>query len=133
MTDGVADDYFPNSPQLLRLVLDLELNGVLKTPERSDEKGAASDSIPEPVCYPWVNDNQKLVAVQYASKLIETFNCTLEELWNNNSLLCLASLESFGTELPEKSSERLQRWLDNYVERGSFDDRTLLIINTSAK
>ncbi len=133
MTDGVADDYFPNSPQLLRLVLDLELNGILKTPERSDEKGAASDSIPEPVCYPWVNDNQKLIAVQYASKLLEVFNCTLDQLWNNNSLLCLASLESFGTELPEKSSERLQRWLDNYVERGSFDDRTLLIINTSVK
>lgn len=133
MTDGVADDYFPNSPQLLRLMLDLELNGILKTPERIDEKGAASDSIPEPVFYPWVNDNQKLVAVQYASKLIDVFNCTLEDLWNNNSLLCLASLETFGTELPEKSSDRLQRWLDNYVERGSFDDRTLLIINTSAK
>ena len=25
-------------------------------------------------------------------------------------------------------SKRLQIWLDNYVERGSFDDRTLVIV-----
>lgn len=131
MTDGVADDYYPNNPQLLRLVLDLELNGILKTPERENENGTASDSIPEPVCYPWVNDNQQLVALQYADKLMDSVGCSLEELWSNNSLVHLASLESFGTELPEKSSERLQRWLDNYVQRGSFDDRTMLIINTA--
>ena len=29
MTDGVADDYFPNNTQLLRLCCDLILNGII--------------------------------------------------------------------------------------------------------
>ena len=40
-----------------------------------------------------------------------------------------ARLKSFDISNGSDRSERLSVWLDNYVERGSFDDRTLLIIN----
>jgi len=134
MTDGVADDYFPNSPQLLRLYLDLELNGIFDIPiykENSEKK--LPDNIPEPVSYPWVNDNAKTVAVQYANKISEETGCTLEELWNNRDIINKASLQNFGTELPILRKDRLLRWLDNYTERGSFDDRTLLICKIMEK
>lgn len=131
MSDGVADDYFPNSPELLRLFLDLELNGILKTPETvSGESEVSCENIPEPVSYPWVNDNEKLIPVQYTKRVAESTGKSLEELWNESSLIKQASLENFSTELPENSDERLLRWLDNYFERGSFDDRTLLILET---
>ena len=32
MTDGVADDYYPNHPELLRLYIDLMLNGIIHFP-----------------------------------------------------------------------------------------------------
>ena len=39
-----------------------------------------------------------------------------------------SSLEAFGKKLANDKSERLKVWLDNYSQRGSFDDRTLVII-----
>lgn len=134
MTDGVADDYFPNNPQMLRLIFDLELNGILDikdTSETADEESLSN--IPEPVRYPWVNDNEKLIAVQYAKHLLEKTQTTPEALWKNYDLLKKSSLPEKENELPEKKEERLLRWLDNYAERGSFDDRTLLILNTDMK
>lgn len=134
MTDGVADDYFPNNPQMLRLILDLELNGILDihgTSEKADDSSLAN--IPEPVRYPWVNDNEKLIAVQYARMLMEKTETSPEDIWKNYDLLKNAGLSGKEKEFPEKKEERLLRWLDNYAERGSFDDRTLLILNTDMK
>lgn len=134
MTDGVADDYFPNNPQMLRLILDLELNGILDikdTSEKTDDESLSN--IPEPVRYPWVNDNEQLIAVQYAKHLLEKTQTAPEVLWKNYDLLKNAGLSGTENELPEKKEERLLRWLDNYAERGSFDDRTLLILNTDMK
>lgn len=126
MTDGVADDYFPNSPELLRLYLDLQLNGIIDTVS-SDPDASVPENIPEPLSYPWVNDNEQKISVQYSGRITEITGETLESLWNSPGVIDKASLISFGTELPDKRSERLKRWLDNYTERGSFDDRTLLI------
>ncbi len=134
MTDGVADDYFPNKPQMLRLILDLELNGILDingSSEKTDDKSLSN--IPDPVCYPWVNDNEQLIAVQYAKHLMEKTETEPGVLWKNYDLLKKAGLTGKDNELPEKKEERLLRWLDNYAERGSFDDRTLLILNTDLK
>ena len=39
-----------------------------------------------------------------------------------------ASLEVEGFEDAANKAEKLKIWLDNYVERGSFDDRTLVIV-----
>ena len=53
---------------------------------------------------------------------------TLEELWKDPSILDLARLELEETEKTTDPGEKLKKWLDNYVERGSFDDRTLVVI-----
>lgn len=125
MTDGVADDYFPNSPELLRLFLDLELNGIVRTSE--SEEGEIPENIPEPLCHPWVNDNEKIISVQYAKRISEITGEPLEALWKNHNLIKKAALENFEAGLPDDDSEKLKIWLDCYTERGSFDDRTLIV------
>lgn len=129
MTDGVADDYYPNSPELLRLYLDLMLNGIIGFPTETyePEKGDA----PEPEKYPWVNDSSVEVSLAYAKNILAKNGLTLEELWEKRfgSLMHKSSLEAFGETLSSDRSERLKVWLDNYSQRGSFDDRTLVLIN----
>lgn len=130
MTDGVADDYFPNSPELLRLYLDLRLNGIAGTADekKTDDSGVEAEvSVPEPVMHPWVNDNSKKIPVQYSKRIYEKTGDNLETLWGNEAVIEKASLDVSGPDYPEKRSGRLLRWLDNYTERGSFDDRTLVI------
>lgn len=130
MTDGVADDYYPNNPQLLRLALDLKLNGIIPEAGAGNSRDNADISVPEPVSYPWVNDGDVLYALQYAKNVLSETGLTLEDLWKNKALQKKASLSGFGIVHEKDCAEMLTIWLDNYVERGSFDDRTLLMINT---
>lgn len=129
MTDGVADDYYPNDPQLLRLMLDLRMNGIIPIPEEKDTKSEISDEkIPAPVEYPWVNDSSVKYALQYAKNVLSESGMTLSQLWERADVQKKASLAALGKVYEEKSEEMLKIWLDNYVERGSFDDRTLAIV-----
>lgn len=130
MTDGVADDYYPNNPQLLRLALDLKLNGIMPVTEAEGTAESTDTAVPEPVSYPWVNDGDVLYALQYAKNVLSETGLTLEDLWKNKALQKKASLSGFGIVHEKDCAEMLTLWLDNYVERGSFDDRTLLMINT---
>ena len=130
MTDGVADDYYPNNPQLLRLALDLKLTGIMPVTEAEGTVGSADTAVPEPVSYPWVNDGDVLYALQYAKNVLSETGLTLEDFWKNKALQKKASLSGFGIVHEKDRAEMLTVWLDNYVERGSFDDRTLLMINT---
>ena len=130
MSDGVADDYYPNSPQLLRLYLDLMLNEVIDA--QGDKKISESKyTIPEPISYPWVNDGDVKYSLQYAKNLLAENNLTLAQLWKirNDSIISNAQIKNFGAAKCGDKSEALSIWIDNYVERGSFDDRTLIIIN----
>lgn len=127
MSDGVADDYYPNNPQILRLVLDLKMNDILGI---SDAELITELNVPEPVSYPWVNDGDVKYALQYAKNVIAETELTLEQLWADKHTQKKASLGSFDIVHDRDKAEMLKIWLDNYVERGSFDDRTLLIINT---
>lgn len=129
MTDGVADDYYPNNPQLLRLALDLKLNGIMPAGEAADTDNDVTAAVPEPVSYPWVNDGDVLYALQYAKNVLSETGLTLDELWKNKGVQKKASLEGFGIVHEKNAAEMLTIWLDNYVERGSFDDRTLLLVN----
>ena len=72
MTDGVADDYF-NEQEMHRLYLDLVANGIV-----SGAQGAATftraeveflRSLPQPTTFPWVNDKEQHIALQYASHM----------------------------------------------------------------
>lgn len=135
MSDGVADDYYPSSPEILRLYLDLQLNNIIG--ECGFNKGTASEykgKIPKPVSYPWVNDSDVSYALQYAKNIFAETDLTLEKAWGKNDILDNAALKYFDTDSYTKDkTEMLSIWLDNYVERGSFDDRTLVIINPAYK
>ncbi len=128
MTDGVADDYYPNNTQLLRLALDLKLNNIL---DISEPELITDVTVPVPVEYPWVNDGDVKYALQYTKNVLAEANMTLEQLWADKHAQKKASLASFDIVHEKNKAEMLKIWLDNYVERGSFDDRTLLIINTN--
>lgn len=129
MSDGVADDYYPNNPQMLRLYLDLMTNGVIDVSQSEDSE--CSLKIPSPVAYPWVNDGDVSYSLQYAKNIMSENELELSVLWKERkgSLMKKASLDSFDISNGSEKADRLMVWLDNYVERGSFDDRTLVIIN----
>lgn len=132
MTDGVADDYFPGETELRRLYFDLIANGILEsTPQTralTPEQLRLYKRLSGPAAYPWVNDQSVQVPLHYTRRDLAA-GLTAEELWQDRTALALAGLELEG--LPEDPGERLLRWLDNYVERGSFDDRTLVAVQFS--
>ncbi len=79
-----------------------------------------------------MNDQSVKVPVQYTRRICEATGLTLAEIWQDKTVLDLARLELAAQQkqngqIEVDSSQRLLEWLDNYVERGSFDDRTLLI------
>lgn len=125
MSDGVADDYFPAQPMMKRLYLDLCLNGII--PMAGDCKGHLE---PAPLEFPAVTPEQKPVAIQYAKQLIrERSDEAVNELWDDRETLRPYSLAAWGKSLGDSPEKRLQCWLDNYNERGSFDDRTLVVMH----
>ena len=130
MTDGVADDYF-NEQEMHRLYLDLVANGIVP-----GTQGAATftrtevellRSLPRPAAFPWVNDKEQHIALQYASRMCRKIPTTEECLWQNAHVLALAA-EDTSLKGVASHAERLKIWLDNYVTRASFDDRTLALL-----
>lgn len=135
MSDGVADDYFPNETQMPRLFFDLLVNGIIEMENKptdlsklTPKEMSVFKKIPDPVIYPWVNDKSVMIPIQYTNRICETMGVSLEDLWDDGSILGLASLELKEAIAVSDLGERLRVWLDNYYERGSFDDRTLVVI-----
>ncbi len=138
MTDGVADDYFPNDPGMTWLYGDLVLNGVLPIPSDSDsdlEKALAGtkvSSASEFSAISCVSEFEQLkldqtmqkVQVRSISQLAEKLGLPAEEVVRRAALLKAKAVAS-----PSSSLESLQSWLDSYHVRGSFDDRTLLVMH----
>ncbi len=125
MTDGVADDYFPAVPMMERLYLDLQLNGILPM---SGETSAGED--PAPIRFQSVSMSRQSIALQYAKQLLADNSVeAMNALWDKRGSLRCHSLEAFRMNIGDTTEERLRVWLDNYNERGSFDDRTLAIID----
>lgn len=133
MTDGVADDYYPNSSQLGRLYTDLRLNGIIMNIQPDDVKSENDADmlalVPQPVSYPWVNDNSIEIPVNYSSAVEKSCGISAEDLWHMDNIISEA-FHKLGRD-DNSCVENLKIWLDNYVERGSFDDRTLLIYSSS--
>ena len=134
MTDGVSDDYFPNETELYRLYLDLIVNGIISCADEefsldslTAEQMKIFKRIPDPLVYPWVNDQSVKIPIQYVKRISEATGLSLEKLWEDSLPIRLANIEMKSMSHIEDISERLKIWLDNYVERGSFDDRTLVI------
>lgn len=124
MSDGVADDYFPAAPMMKRLYLDLCLNGIL--PMKGELTGGED---PAPIRFKSVSLSQTSVALQYAKQLLsEKSDDAVNALWDKREMLRCHSLEAFRMNIGDTPEERLRVWLDNYNERGSFDDRTLVVV-----
>lgn len=130
MTDGVADDYF-NEQEMHRLYLDLVANGIVPGAQEAATFTRAEveflRSLPQPTTFPWVNDKEQHIALQYASRMCREIPTTEECLWQNAHVLALAA-EDTSLKGVASHAERLKIWLDNYVTRASFDDRTLALL-----
>ena len=126
MSDGTADDYFPAVPSMERLYLDLCLNGILPM---KGELTAGED--PAPIRFHSVSMSRQSVALQYAKQLLQDNSPeAINALWKKRETLRCHSLEAFRMNIGDTPEERLRVWLDNYNERGSFDDRTLVVIKS---
>ena len=131
MTDGVADDYDPNEIHMRRLYFDLLANRILPFPKQLEhsKKTASNLKVPNPRSYFKLDDseNRELVPIQYTSELCSECNLSLKQLWENREpIFAMAQKIPFNKNL--NSAMRLKEWLDNYTIRGSFDDRTLVIL-----
>ena len=127
MTDGVADDYYPAAPMMKRLYLDLCLNGAVPMIGIVPKKQS-----PAPIGFPSVSEKAEQVELQYAKQLLNE-SCDIDELWNRRGSLKCHSLDAYGISHGSTREQRLMAWLDNYNERGSFDDRTLVMIHLNTK
>ena len=138
MTDGVADDYEPNGKEMLRLYLDLIVNRVISSPQVDGLLGRMDASrrleleknVPAPQSYPSVNGEQepKPVPVQYVKELCEKHGIDLKTVWEAYKEHLAVMSGSILMNRDKNPALRLKEWLDNYVVRGSFDDRTLVIL-----
>ena len=134
MTDGVADDYFPPATGLLRLFGEMILNGIisitdsaiLSQAEQGVIKAKQSDyvKVQEYLTEQGIRVNRISSVAEYA----QIVNRTLEELIATPTYLA-AGIPTAMTIQPDLTPEnRLQLWLETYHIRGSFDDRTLVIL-----
>lgn len=150
MTDGVADDYFPNDPNMLRLYGDLAINRVLRLwgPDLSKDsaeidrrlaqtqlKTKADVELAE-LAVPFETlsaDGPQQVFIRSVETYAEKLGLKLDEVISDRLLLIAGQ---FGEGMLEKSTreeetpeDMLRVWLDSYQVRGSFDDRTLVVLH----
>ncbi|MFH0782128.1 MAG: PP2C family serine/threonine-protein phosphatase [Pseudomonadota bacterium] len=140
MTDGVSDDYFPNDPGMSLLYGDLILNQIIQSQgsdEADVEKALSKTKLPTLAdikkaefhkLLPKITDNDpKEVTICSMATFTEELGLPVQEVLASQALLTAGSWGGtmFNDILPE---ENLRMWLDSYQVRGSFDDRTLVIM-----
>lgn len=135
MTDGVADDFLPDRvlmdphvPELMSLYFSLIANGVIPSNCLNEGNYFSSINLPPALSFPNPKNNNVVdeVPINYIWRILDTLNLSLKDLWQNQEILSQVASELQISE--EKIHYRLASWLDNYVEKGSFDDRTLVIV-----
>ncbi len=152
MTDGVADDYFPNDPGMLELYGDLVLNQIIDIPKH-DEKmineelikkeyqllslDAVKDgknkfySEEERIIDPNKTDEPKKVLIASIGDYAKELGKEVQDVVTNEILL--AAIGQLKQQMCKecknmKPEKKLQLWLDSYRRRRSFDDRTLVVL-----
>ena len=142
MTDGVGDDYFPNDPGMTWLYGDLVLNGILPVPPdanldlqtalagtsiTSESELRSIDCLHE---FELPNEDQTMrtVSVLSLSTLAEKLGVPTHEVVRRMAVIKLLRRQGGSAENTAPESV-LQDWLDSYHMRGSFDDRTLLVMH----
>jgi hypothetical protein len=134
MTDGVADDYFPHTPGMLRLYADLVLNRVIRLRGGDDPAATAlstQEGLARAECESAVEvltaGGPQYMGVRSAAVYAEKLGKSIKELAGWPSLLRAGAHSE--TPPPANPAERLREWLDAYTLRGSFDDRTLVVLH----
>jgi hypothetical protein len=140
MTDGVSDDYFPNDPGMSLLYGDLVLNGIIANPTVSLDPAVVGDKSMKQLGDPSSVDafstsveagslsGIERVRIRSVKRFAETIGKTVSEVLASPEMLArgAAGDSMCGGASPDKC---LQVWLDSYQVRGSFDDRTLLVLH----
>jgi Protein phosphatase 2C len=145
MTDGVADDYFPNEPGILQLYGDLVLNQVLEIPKLNEseineklrnthlgslpsvQEAKSKFQVPEKAI---TADGTKEVKINYVDAYAKELGVSPQDVVASPALLWAgADGEPMCDECKDQPpEEKLRIWLDSYYRRGSFDDRTLVVL-----
>ena len=141
MSDGVSDDYFPNSPKILSLYGDLVLNQILTSPHTiSDINKICLDRqkyIAEKqnnFCHQHrvlTMQGEKIFPVAYLHELATLLEIEEQKLIRS-PLLGIGAKANLVEEIYSENiapAEKLCNWLDAYYRQGSFDDRTLVILH----
>ena len=155
MTDGVADDYFPHEAGMLELYGDLILNRIIESSKPSEREIierlrqtqlGSSNGIAEarerfqfPVSKPTADGVETATVASIADYARET-GLSIAELLRSPAILWAGSSEmtdeisevAASASPAEKLAEKLKVWLDFYYRRGSFDDRTLVVLHREA-
>jgi hypothetical protein len=140
MTDGVADDYFPNETEMLKLYGDLIVNDVIGIKDIGEEEsleairttkvGNISNwlncEFHNPPGLVSINDG-KIIYIRSFEEFSKEIEVPMEELVKSYPLLVAGKLGKRMCEA-EEYEKKLQIWLDSYHVRGSFDDRTLVVL-----
>lgn len=133
MTDGVADDYYPANPQVCRLYLDLLVNGILSDKRKPVPITPAMlrilKNIEKPTAYPWVNDPTQTLSLYSMEEIFAQTGLSLADAWKLQALWCHSAAIARPLRQLDAPEQRLCKWLDHYVRRGSFDDRTLVALS----
>jgi hypothetical protein len=141
MTDGVADDYFPNDPKMLELYGDLVINGIIVLPPMTpnDVKASLSGTklrdmeqvrqagIGSPVDRILPPGESERVNIYSFARYVEKLGLPLKEVVKDPALL-VGGTAGDPMCLETNPEDLLKVWLDSYNVRGSFDDRTLVVL-----
>jgi hypothetical protein len=133
MTDGVADDYFPNDPGLARLYADLVLNGVLPPDRDAGEPPTLAFDVNDGRLDGDVEISTATgtlgVRLRSATLFASELGMAPEELAASAPWLRVGAKRTPLLGQAPTPEERLRLWLDAYQVRGSFDDRTLVVLD----
>ena len=151
MTDGVSEDYFPYQTEIPDLYVDLIINRVLTlknatsldSEQNSDQRWSSSDLSQ---AFPKVerlldpgNDSDKEPQEVRIFSLSDYLNSEVlkEKLRSPKYLQQLLKetqeVSMFDGSEHSSPQEKLRIWLDSYYKKGSFDDRTLVVLYSEGK
>ena len=139
MSDGVADDYFPADPGMARLYADLVLNGVLPPAVAVGEEALAEVSEHTPPNFDpsqldreaeaVTADGPRRVMLRSAAEYASELGRDVPRMAASPAFLAAGARNAPLAATSPKPAERLRLWLDAYQVRGSFDDRTLVVLH----
>jgi hypothetical protein len=139
MSDGVADDYFPADPGMARLYADLVLNDILPPAVAVGEEALAEVGEHTPPNFDPASldmeseavaaDGPRRVMLRSAAVYATELGRDMARIAGSPAFLAAGARNAPLTAASPKRADRLRLWLDSYQVRGSFDDRTLVVLH----